>query len=53
MKRELVHAVLNVVLLNPRFIEAYREGILSRSAKGVLRRYHPRFVIHAADYPEK
>lgn len=53
LKRELIHAVLLVVLLNPEFIEAYREGILITCVDNIIRRYFPRFLTYSADYPEK
>jgi Plavaka transposase len=51
-KRELVHAVL-AVILNDRFIDAYRQGFLLKCGDGLYRRLFPRLLIYSADYPEK
>ncbi|KAI0318229.1 hypothetical protein OF83DRAFT_48304 [Amylostereum chailletii] len=51
-KREMVHAIWEL-LLNERFMDAYRNGIVIRCGDGVVRRIYPRFLIYSADYPEK
>lgn len=53
LKRELMHSVLLIVLLNPAFIEAYRDGILVKCVDHILRRFFPRLITYSADYPEK
>ena len=40
-------------LLDDKFIEAYRNGIVIRCHNGVLRRIYPRIFTYSADYPEK
>jgi hypothetical protein len=51
-KRELIHAVIELILQG-RFAEAYREGIIIEFPDGVKRRVFPRFFSYSADYPEK
>lgn len=53
LKRELMHSVLLIVLLNPAFIQAYRDGILVECVDHILRRFFPRLITYSADYPEK
>ncbi|KAI0309441.1 hypothetical protein OF83DRAFT_65518 [Amylostereum chailletii] len=51
-KRELVHGVWEL-LLDERFMDAYRNGIVVRCGDGIVRRIYPRLLIYSADYPEK
>jgi len=51
-RRELFHEVIKLILQG-RFAEAYRHGILIRFPDGVTRRVFPRFYCYSADYPEK
>lgn len=50
--RELYHAVAKLIL-EGKFAEAYRNGIIIEFPDGVSRRVFPRFYCYAADYPEK
>lgn len=51
-RRELLHAVWSL-LLDDKFLEAYKHGIVVRCADGVERRIYPRIFTYSADYPEK
>jgi hypothetical protein len=51
-KRELIHAVFSLIL-DDRFVDAYRNGIVIECGDGHRRRLFPRIVMHSADYPEK
>ena len=51
-KRELMQAVW-ALLLNDKFIDAYRSGIVIRCGDGITRSIFPRFFTYSADYPEK
>ncbi|GJE96476.1 hypothetical protein PsYK624_126730 [Phanerochaete sordida] len=42
-----------LLLLDEKFMEAYRHGIVVLCADGILRRLFPRFVTYSADYPER
>ncbi|KAI0677655.1 hypothetical protein C8Q78DRAFT_962019 [Trametes maxima] len=51
-KRELVQQIW-LLLLDEKFMEAYKHGILVECGDGVTRRIFPRFFTYSADYPEK
>ncbi|KAF9230351.1 hypothetical protein BU15DRAFT_57343 [Melanogaster broomeanus] len=51
-KRELIQAIWNL-LLDEKFMHAYRYGIVVQCADGITRRVFPRFFSYSADYPEK
>ena len=51
-RRELYHEVIKLILQG-RFVEAYKHGILIKFLDGVTRRVFPRFYCYSADYPEK
>ena len=51
-KREVTHAVMRL-LMDDKFMKAYREGIVFRFVDEVFRRGFIRFFTHSADYPEK
>ncbi|KAI0316147.1 hypothetical protein OF83DRAFT_1128468 [Amylostereum chailletii] len=51
-KREMVHAIWEL-LLDDKFMDAYRNGIVVRCGDGIVRRIYPRLLIYSADYPEK
>ena len=51
-RRELYHAVIELILQG-KFAEAYKHGILLRCSDGITRRVFPRFYCYSADYPEK
>lgn len=53
LRRELIHAVLTLVLFQPEFLEAYKDGILFRCTDNVVRRLFPRIMMYSADYPER
>ena len=42
-----------LLLLDPKFMQAWIEGIVVLCGDGVMRRLFFRFFIYAADYPEK
>ena len=50
--RELFHEVIKLIL-EGRFAEAYKHGILITFPDGITRRVFPRFYSYSADYPEK
>jgi hypothetical protein len=52
LKRELVHAIWELIL-DGKFVEAYKHGIVIRCSDGITRRVFPRFFSYSADYPEK
>ena len=51
-RRELFHEVVKLIL-EGRFAEAYKHGILIMFPDGITRRVFPRFYSYSADYPEK
>jgi hypothetical protein len=51
-RRELYHEVIKLILQG-RFAEAYKHGILIVFPDGITRRVFPRFYCYSADYPEK
>lgn len=51
-KRELMQAIWNL-LLNDKFVEAYRNGLVIICFDGVTQWVFPRFYTYSADYPEK
>ena len=51
-RRELFHEVIKLIL-EGRFAEAYKHGILIMFPDGITRRVFPRFYSYSADYPEK
>lgn len=52
LKRELVHAIWELIL-DGKFVEAYKHGIVIHCSDGITRRVFPRFFSYSADYPEK
>ncbi|KAJ7208340.1 hypothetical protein GGX14DRAFT_634077, partial [Mycena pura] len=53
LKRELIHAVWEQLLLTPEFIHAYLHGLKVKCFDRVWRLLFPRFITYSADYPEK
>lgn len=51
-RRELYHAVIRLIL-EGRFAEAYKHGVVIEFPDGIYRRVFPRFYSYSADYPEK
>lgn len=51
-KRELYQGVWDLIL-DEKFMHAYKYGIVVRCADGIVRRVFPRFFSYSADYPEK
>ncbi|KAF8890440.1 hypothetical protein BD779DRAFT_1438607 [Infundibulicybe gibba] len=51
-RRELMHAVWSN-LLDDKFLEAYKHGIVLLCPDGIWRRVYPRIFTYSADYPEK
>lgn len=51
-RRELFHEVIKLIL-EGKFAEAYKNGILIKFPDGITRRVFPRFYCYSADYPEK
>ncbi|KIK75878.1 hypothetical protein PAXRUDRAFT_18604 [Paxillus rubicundulus Ve08.2h10] len=51
-KRELMQAIWKL-LLDEKFMHAYKYGIVIRCGDGITRRVFPRFFSYSADYPEK
>lgn len=51
-RRELFHSVWKL-LLDKKFIRAYKHGILILFPDGVIRRVYLRIITYSADYPEK
>lgn len=52
LKRELFQAIWYMLLSDPEFLDAYKNGILIVCADGVARLVFPRFFSYSADYPE-
>lgn len=52
LKRELMQSIWRL-LLDDKFIDAYRNGIVIRCADGIERRVYPRLFTYSANYPEK
>ncbi|KAF8551518.1 hypothetical protein OG21DRAFT_1417846, partial [Imleria badia] len=51
-KRELMQAIWRL-LLDEKFVDTYRSGIVIRCGDGVMRHIFPRFFTYSADYHEK
>lgn len=51
-KRELMQAVWTL-LLDDKFVQAYKDGLVMKFTDEVVRRGFPRFYTYGADYPEK
>ena len=51
-RRELFHEVVKLIL-EGKFAEAYKHGIMIMFPDGITRRVFPRFYSYSADYPEK
>jgi hypothetical protein len=41
------------LLLDDKFVQAYKLGLVVKFVDGISRRVFPRFYTYAADYPEK
>lgn len=52
-RRELFNAAQMVLLNDPEFQHAYKNGIVVKCVDGVVRRLFPRIFTYSADYPEK
>ncbi|KLO05634.1 hypothetical protein SCHPADRAFT_839152 [Schizopora paradoxa] len=52
-RRELMQAIVNIILQDKEFQEACRKGILVTCWDGIKRRLFPRLFTYSADYPEK
>ena len=52
-RRELFHAAQTVLLNDPEFQHAYKNGIVVKCIDGIVRRLFPRIFTYSADYPEK
>ncbi|KAJ7599659.1 hypothetical protein C8J56DRAFT_767114 [Mycena floridula] len=52
LKRQLFHAVW-ALLLTPKFMDAYVNGIIILCGDGIEQLVFPRFFTYSADYPEK
>ncbi|KAH9898500.1 hypothetical protein C8Q73DRAFT_773146 [Cubamyces lactineus] len=52
LKRELMQGIY-LLLMDERFMYAYVHGLLMLCGDGILRRLFIRFLLYAADYPEK
>ena len=50
---ELFHAAETVLLNDPEFQRAYKNGIVVKCIDGVVRCLFPRIFTYSADYPEK
>ena len=50
---ELFHAAETVLLNDPEFQHAYKNGIVVKCIDGVVRRLFPCIFTYLADYPEK
>ncbi|KAF8550589.1 hypothetical protein OG21DRAFT_1499714 [Imleria badia] len=51
-KRELMHAVWGL-LLDGKFVEAHKTGILIECVDHIIRQFFPRLYSYSANYPEK
>jgi hypothetical protein len=51
-KRELIHTIW-LLLMDDDFVKAYKDGLVCEFVDGISRRAFIRFILHAADYPEK
>jgi hypothetical protein len=52
LRREVFHAQWNILLDNE-FIHAYQHGLIVDCPDQVRRRFYPRILAYAADYPER
>ncbi|KAK1235189.1 hypothetical protein PQX77_001594 [Marasmius sp. AFHP31] len=52
-KVELLHAVWHLLVSDPRFVAAYRDGYLEKCADGIVRHLFYQFFCYSADYVEK
>ncbi|RPD53352.1 hypothetical protein L226DRAFT_473339 [Lentinus tigrinus ALCF2SS1-7] len=52
LRCELMQKIWELIL-NDKFKDAYRHGVVVECADGVIRRLFPRLFVYSADYPEK
>ena len=52
VKRELFHAQW-AAILDDEFLQAYEHGLVVDCPDGARRRFYPRILTYAADYPER
>jgi len=52
LKRELIHAIYELIL-NSKFMEAYKDGVIVTCYDGVQRCLFVRLLTYSGDYPEK
>jgi hypothetical protein len=52
-RRETFHAAWLILIQDPKFLEAYVNGMIVECIDGIKRRFFPRFFVYSADYPEK
>ena len=52
-RREIFQAAWLILIQDPKFLEAYINGIVIECIDGIKRRLFPRFFVYSADYPEK
>jgi hypothetical protein len=53
LRRELMHAILDLILFQPEFLDAYADGFVFRCNDNIERRLFPRILVYSADYPER
>ena len=52
-KREYIQAIVQILIDDKKFMDAYENGIVSQFADGIFRRGFLRIFLHSGDYPEK
>jgi len=52
-RRELFHAAQVVLLNDPEFQHAYKNGIVMKCIDGIVRCLFPQIFTYSADYPER
>ncbi|KAL5537155.1 hypothetical protein ACEPAF_978 [Sanghuangporus sanghuang] len=53
LRRQLMQAILSLVIFQPEFLEVYTTGVQFRCSDNVTHRLFPRIMIYSADYPER
>lgn len=52
LNRECHNATVRLLISDPEFMEAYRNGFIEECSDGITRCFFPRFFVWSADYPE-
>lgn len=52
-RNELIQAIWDILLLDPKFKKVYAEGILLQCSDEIIKEGFPRILTDSSDYPER